>query len=128
MTYINRELAANPDELRRVRLKLLDAAGMRLADIHGVSTQGVDDLEVMTEHVGVLVILLGDVLPDRAREGDLRRLAEGDRELVGLRAWEQVSKNGCAACEQQLGTYGAIATVAHVAARLSARSEAAASR
>lgn len=84
-TDVDRELARYPGQLGSVGLELLDAAGVGLADIDGVSSQGVDDLEVMTEHVGVLVILLGDVLADRGGEGQLGGLAEGHRQLVAAR-------------------------------------------
>lgn len=67
-TYVDWKLARYPDELGGIGLQLLDATCVGLADVGGVSSKGVDDLEVMTEHVRVLVILLGDVLADGRRE------------------------------------------------------------
>lgn len=67
-TYINRKLARYPDKLGGVGLQLLDAAGVGLADVGSISTEGVDDIEVMTEHIRVLVIFLGDILADGGRQ------------------------------------------------------------
>lgn len=66
--YIDRELARNPDKLGSVGLQLLDAASVGLADVCCISAEGVDDLEVMTEHVRMLVIFLGYVLADGRRQ------------------------------------------------------------
>lgn len=63
-TYVDREFARYPDKLGGVGLQLFDAAGMGLTNVRCISSEGVDDLEVMTEHVRVLVIFLGDVLAD----------------------------------------------------------------
>ena len=80
--YINWELAANPDELSSVRLQSLDAAQMRFADIDSVATEGIDDLEVLAEHVRVLVILDANVLFDGGREGEVHALPEGQGEDI----------------------------------------------
>jgi hypothetical protein len=37
---------------------------MGFAHVDGVASQGVDDFEVMAEHVWVLVVLVRDVLAD----------------------------------------------------------------
>ena len=71
MSYIYREFAAYPHELSSVGLELLDSASMRLPDIDSVAPGIVNDLEVMLEHIRVLIIFLGDVLADRARQRDL---------------------------------------------------------
>jgi hypothetical protein len=55
---------------------------MRLGDLDGVFPQGVDHLQVLLKHIRVLVILAGDVLLDGGREGERRRLAEGQTEKV----------------------------------------------
>lgn len=81
-TYIYRKLAANPGQLCRVRLQLLNTARMRLAHIDGIASQVVDDFEVMTEHVRVLVILGVDVMADGIGEGQRVGLAERQRENV----------------------------------------------
>jgi hypothetical protein len=69
--YIYGKFSAHPDQLAGVRLEFLDAAGMGIARVDGFAAQRVDDLEVMAEHVGMLIILLGDVLADRRCEGEL---------------------------------------------------------
>lgn len=53
---------------------------MGFARIDGIAAEGVNDLEVMTEHVRVLVILLGDVLSKRGGERELYGLSEGERQ------------------------------------------------
>lgn len=83
-TYIYGELAPDPDQLARVCLQLLDAAGMRLADVDGILSQRVDGVQVVPEHVRVLVILRRDVLPHRRRQRQLRAPAEGQGEDVAL--------------------------------------------
>jgi hypothetical protein len=66
--HIYRELPAHPHQLSRICLQLLDARGMGVACVYGIAAKGVDDIEVMTEHVRVLVIFFGDVLADGGRE------------------------------------------------------------
>jgi hypothetical protein len=56
-------------------------------DLDGVPSEGVDDLQVLLEHVRVLVILAADVLLDGSREGEGRRLAEGQAEEVAVWWW-----------------------------------------
>jgi hypothetical protein len=75
--HIYGELGAHPGELPRVRRDLLDATGMGLADLDGISPQRIDDLQVLLEHIRVLVILGGDVLLDGGGEGEAGGLAEG---------------------------------------------------
>lgn len=75
--HIYRKLPAHPNQLSGICLQLLDARGVGVARVDSIAAQGVDDIEVMTEHVRVLVILFGDVLADGGRERQLRRLAEG---------------------------------------------------
>lgn len=55
---------------------------MSFSDVDGIAAEGIDDLEVMSEHIRVLVIFGGDVLLDRVREGSMRRLAKGYGEDV----------------------------------------------
>lgn len=71
-TYIDRKLPPNPNQLRRIRLKLLDTARMRFANVYSIFSKRVNDLEVMTKHVRMLVIFGVDVLTDRQGEGELR--------------------------------------------------------
>lgn len=66
--YIDWELARDPDKLGGVGLQLLDTARMGFANVCCISTEGVDDLEVMTEHIRMLIIFLGDVLADGGRQ------------------------------------------------------------
>lgn len=47
--------------MRGVSLKLLDPTGMGLAHVYGVTSQVIDDLEVLPKHVRVLVIFGGYV-------------------------------------------------------------------
>jgi hypothetical protein len=49
---------------------------MGLAGVDGVAAQGVNDIEVMTEHVRVLVIFGVYVLADGGGQGEVRRLAK----------------------------------------------------
>lgn len=55
---------------------------MRFADLDGIPPQGINDLQVLLEHVWVLIILAGDVLLDGSREGEGGGLAEGQAEEV----------------------------------------------
>lgn len=55
---------------------------MGFARSDGIAAEGVNDLEVMTEHVRVLVILLGDVLSKGGGERELYGLSEGERQDV----------------------------------------------
>jgi hypothetical protein len=62
-----------------------------LGDLDGVPPQGVDHLQVLLEHVRMLVILAGDVLPDGCREGERRGLAKGQaKEVAGGGQHERV--------------------------------------
>lgn len=81
-SYVYGELPADPDKLTSVVLELLDANLMSLPDIDGIAAKVVDDLEVMPEHIGMLVIFGGDVLLDCTGKGGVRRLAKGDGEDV----------------------------------------------
>ena len=58
---------------------------MGLAHVDCITAECVDHLEVMAKHIRVLVIFLGDVLPKGSGEGDVCRLAEGQRQLVAAR-------------------------------------------
>jgi hypothetical protein len=55
-TYIYWELPTDPDQLGGIGLQLLDPTRMRLAHIDGVPSQGIDDVEILAEHIRVLVI------------------------------------------------------------------------
>jgi hypothetical protein len=81
-THIYGKFGAHPRQLPGVRGNLLDTASMGLGNLDGVLPQGVDDLQVLLKHVRVLVILARDVLFDGGREGEGRRLAEGQAEEV----------------------------------------------
>lgn len=61
-TDVDRELARHPDQLPRVGLELLDAAVVRLPDVDCIAAELLDDLEVVAEHIRVLVIFRRDVL------------------------------------------------------------------
>jgi len=69
--YIYGEFAPYPNQLSSIGLELLDSAGMRFPHVDGIAPGAVNDLEVMLEHIRVLIIFLGDVLADRARQRDL---------------------------------------------------------
>ena len=84
--YIDGKLGSEELDLRRVRLEFLDAAGMGFAHVDSIAAERIDDFEIMAEHVWVLIIFLGYVLADGRRQGDMRRLAERERELVGVSA------------------------------------------
>lgn len=75
-THIDWKLAAYPHELSRIHLELLDAAQMRLSHIGGVSSQRVNHLQIVLEHVWVLVIFGVYVLSNRRRQRELQRPAE----------------------------------------------------
>jgi len=79
--HIDGELPAHPHQLAGVGLQLLDTALVDLAHVDGVAAQGIDDIEVMAEHVGVLVVLLGDVLLDWRGKRHLCRLPERKRQV-----------------------------------------------
>lgn len=55
---------------------------MRLPDVDGISPQVIDDLQVLLEHVGVLVIFGGDVLFYGGGEGEAVSLAKGQEEDI----------------------------------------------
>ncbi len=57
---------------------------MGFADVDCFAAQAVDDLEVLLEHIGVLVIFAGDILPDGVGEDEAVGFAEGEEEDV---AW-----------------------------------------
>lgn len=90
MTHVDWKLAAYPHELSGIDLELLDAAQMRLSHIGGVSPQRVNHLQIVLEHVRVLVIFGVYVLPDRRRERELQRPAERDaQDVVGWAALQR---------------------------------------
>lgn len=66
LSYIGRKLSPNPHKLAGVCLQLLDAALVGFADVNGIASQVVDDIEVMAERIRLLVVFLGDVLSYRA--------------------------------------------------------------
>lgn len=57
---------------------------MRFAHMHRISSQGIDDLKVLLEHVRVLLIFAGDVLFNCGREGEAVRFAEREEEDVAI--------------------------------------------
>jgi len=84
-THVYGELPAHPGELGGIRSNLLDATGMGFADMHGIPPQGIDDAEVLLEHVRMLVIFVGDVPLDGIGEGKAAGLAEGQAEDIAGR-------------------------------------------
>jgi hypothetical protein len=58
---------------------------MRLDSMHSGSSEFVNLLEILGEHVWVLVILCRDVLLDGGSEGDVVGAPEGQREEVATR-------------------------------------------
>lgn len=90
VTHVDWKLAAYPHELSRIHLELLDPAQMRLSHIGGVSSQRVNHLQVVLEHVRVLVIFGVDVLANRRRERELQRPAERDaQDIAGWAALQE---------------------------------------
>lgn len=86
VSYIYREFTPHPRKLPRIRSYLPDAARMRLPHIHSISPQSIDDLQVLLEHIRVLVIFGGDVLLDGSGKGEAVGLAEGQEEdIAGVR-------------------------------------------
>ena len=81
-THIDRKLAAYPSQLAGVSLKLLDPARVRFANVDGVSTKGINDLEVVLEHIRVLIIFGVDILPYCRGKRQLGRLAKREVEKV----------------------------------------------
>lgn len=65
--YINWKFASYPSQLPCIGLEFLYTARVRLANIDGILSQAVDDLEVLLEHVRMLIILAVDVLLDSGR-------------------------------------------------------------
>lgn len=55
---------------------------MGFADVDCLATQTVDDLEVLLEHVRMLVIFTGDILPDGVGEDEAVGFSEGEEEDV----------------------------------------------
>lgn len=55
---------------------------MGFANVDCLAAQAVDDLKVLLEHVGVLVIFAGDILPDGIGEDEAVRFAEREEEDV----------------------------------------------
>lgn len=53
---------------------------MRFSDVYGIATKCINDLEVMLEHIRVLVIFGVDILPYRRSKRELGRLAKGEIE------------------------------------------------
>lgn len=90
MTHVDWKLAAYPHELSRIDLELLNAAQMRLSHIDSISPQHVNHLQIVLEHVRVLVIFGVYVLPDRRRERDLQRPAERDAQDIA--GWAALQK------------------------------------
>lgn len=80
MTHVDWKLAADPDQLGGVRLKLLDAADVRLADMDSIGSQGINGVEIRAKHVRVLVILGVDVLTNGGGERQMHRPSKRQRE------------------------------------------------
>ena len=81
-TYIDRELAAYPEQLGSVLLQLDDAARVRLSNIDGIASKIIDRLEIILEHIRVLVVFRVDVVSDHGREGELRAPPKGEGQYV----------------------------------------------
>lgn len=84
-TYIDRKFSADPDELGRVCLQLANAALVGFDGVDSTGAQGVDGLEVLGEHVRVLVIFVGYVLLDCVGKDDRVGAAEGQVKDVAVR-------------------------------------------
>ena len=86
-TYINGKFPSHPDKLAGIGLELLDAALVGFSDIDGIAAEAIDNIQVVPEHIGMLVIFLRDVLLDRIGKGYMRRLSKGDgQEAVAVTA------------------------------------------
>ena len=85
ISHIDREFTPHPRKLPRVGCDLLDPARMWFSHIHRISPQGIDHLQVLLEHIWVLVIFARDVLSDRGRQGEGIRLAKGQEEDIAGR-------------------------------------------
>lgn len=57
---------------------------MRLSNVDGIAAECIDDLEVVLEHIWVLIILGVDVLPYCRGERQLGRLAKREVENVSV--------------------------------------------
>ena len=84
VTHIDGKFAAYPDQLGGVLLQLDYTARVWLANVHSISAQIVDDLEVILEHVGVLVVLVVDVAANDGGKGQLRALPKGERYVFAM--------------------------------------------
>ena len=56
LTYINWKLAAHPHQLCSICLDLPHPTAVRLDSSNGISAELVDDLEISSERVGMLVV------------------------------------------------------------------------
>lgn len=61
-TYIYGKFPPQPRKLPRIRLYFHYPTGMWLPDICGISSQSIDDFQVLLEHIWVLIIFTRDVL------------------------------------------------------------------
>ena len=88
-TYMNWEFPTHPDQLSSIRLQLPYATRVWLERSDGIFSQLVDDLEVASKGIGVLVVFGGDVGSDCVGEEKIVSTTEGYREDVA------VARHGC---------------------------------
>ena len=83
-TYIGREFGPHPHQLSCVQQQLANAAAVGLESVDGGMAQLVYGLEVLCEHVRMLVVLGGDVLLDGRAKGDMVCLAKWQLQDVAV--------------------------------------------
>jgi len=82
MSYIHRELAAHPDQLRGILLQLAQTARVWLQGVDGILAEMVDSFEVVRKGVWVLVVFGGDVGFERVGQQDAVGASEGNLQDV----------------------------------------------
>ena len=83
-THIGWKFAAEPHQLRGIRLELEHVARVRLLRMDSRGAELIDGFEVVREHVGMLVIFVEYVLLHRFGETDGVGAAEGQEKDVAV--------------------------------------------
>ena len=82
LPHINGKLSPHPDKLRGISSELPDTAVVCLEGIDGIGPQFVYSVHISYEHIRVLVIFGGDILPYSSRQRYWVCPSKGEEENV----------------------------------------------
>jgi hypothetical protein len=81
-SYIYGKFTPHPRNLPRIGRNLLNSTCMWFPHMYSISPQRINNLQVLPEHIRMLIIFAGNISFNRSREGDRVRFAERQKEYI----------------------------------------------